>query len=189
MQHFFISHSTSSYAQVLSTICLVETRAQDSFYLLAHVSANKSLPTDESTQRIQRRLAMEAAMNYAHSYEMNTDNHLKRTGSTRQYAASLQRTIDPHGKTMSIPTTTSNSPIQRTSSIVSHEIDDNSSPFRTSRRVLSSTSLSSTGYDSNSSPSIKSTRNSIATTNSNDFIVHSICSSSASSSSSSDEPR
>lgn len=138
---------------------------------------------------------MEAAVNYTHSYENTPSNHLKRTGSSRQYASSIQR---PTERTVSIPTTTMNSStiitssstaIGRPSSIMSNEIEH--SPNRNlSRRVHSSTSLSSTGYDSNSSPSIKSNRNSIATNNSTDFIAHSLSSlSSSTTSSSSDELR
>ena len=141
-----------------------------SFYILAHISSTKSLPTSSSSLLIeQRRSAMDAAVNYAHSYENPPPSHLQRTGSSRQYAASLHRP-----------------PLNTT--IMSNEIER--SPNRNlSRRVHSSTSLSSTGYDSNSSPSIKSNRNSIATNNSTDFIAHSLSSSSSTSSSSSDELR
>lgn len=129
----------------------------------------------------QRRSALEAAMNYSESYEINPNNHLQRTGSSRQYASSLQRSNE---KVTYIPPMNVTTPsIPRPASIVSTEIEH--SPNRKfSQRVYSSTSLSSTGYDSNSSPSIKSNRNSIATSNSNDFIGHSLSSSSSSSSSS-----
>lgn len=135
-----------------------------------------------------RRSAMEAAVNYTDSYDTLTSNHLKRTGSTRQYAASLQRPLVMDAKPVFITAKVADPP-KRTLSTVSNELYDSAIPsLRVSGRIHSSTSLSSTGYDSNSSPSIKSNRNSVATTNSNDFIAHSTSSSSSASlSSSSDE--
>ena len=161
-------------------------------------SKSSGIVTDESrlsnlTSVINRNRhsAMEAAVTYTDSYQTPTSSHLKRTGSSRQFASSIQRPSPVQIKPVYVTTTntSSSSPIKRTPSLVSNDIDEiNPSLFRTSRRAQSSTSLSSTGYDSNSSPSIKSTRHSITTSNSNDFIVHSASSnSSTSSSSSSDE--
>jgi hypothetical protein len=107
---------------------------------------------------------MAAAVNYADSYDSSTSNHLNRTGSTRQYVSSLQRTLAVHAKPVLVKTTCNvlkhNSPIT---------YDNNHELFQSSKRLHSSTSLSSTGYDSNSSPSILSKRNSLITTNSHDL--------------------
>jgi hypothetical protein len=125
---------------------------------------------------------MEAAVHYTDSYDTMAPHHLKRTGSTRQYASSLPHPANVHVKSTPITKNMVN-PVKRTSSVVFNSKDAASHmPFDAPRRVPSSTSLSSTGYDSNSSPSIKSNRHSIATNNSNDFIAHSISSSSPSSS-------
>jgi hypothetical protein len=129
----------------------------------------------------QRQLAMSAAVNYTDSYDSSSANHLKRTGSTRQYASSLQQPLDV--QTKPVVETKTNS-LKRNQPLIANETFDTLQP---SRRVHSSTSLSSTGYDTNSSPSIKSKRNSIATNNSNDFIIHSTYSSSSSSASSSSD--
>jgi hypothetical protein len=126
---------------------------------------------------------MSAAINYNDSYESSPSNRLNRTGSSRQYVSSLQRTIAVHAKPILVTTTTHN-PLKSNPPAISNETYEILQP---SRRLHSSTSLSSTGYDSNSSPSIKSKRNSIATNNSTDFLVHSTYSSSSSSSPSSDE--
>ena len=131
-----------------------------------------------------RQLAMSSAVNYTDSYDSSLSTHLNRTGSSRQYVSSLQHTLAVHAKPVLVTTTpiTCNV-LKRNPPILSNETYPSVQP---SRRLYSSTSLSSTGYDSNSSPSIKSQRNSLATNNSNDLIIHSTCSSSASSSS--DEP-
>ena len=127
---------------------------------------------------------MSAAVNYTDSYDSSISNHLKRSGSTRQYASSLQRTSDVHTKATisSIPTTYNR--LTNNPSAMANEVQDT---LKSSGRIFSSTSLSSTGYDSNSSPSTKSKPNSITTTNSNDLIIHSTCSSSSSSSFSSND--
>ena len=188
----FISHSTPARNFIMTFMCLAETARGGMisiflFYILAHISSTKSLPTSNSSLLIeQRRSAMDAAMNYAHSYETPPASHLQRTGSSRQYAASLHR--PPLNTSSSSSSSTGVMTMGRPSSIMSHEMER--SPSRNlSRRVHSSTSLSSTGYDSNSSPSIKSNRNSIGTNNSTDFIAHSLSSSSSTTSSSSDELR
>jgi hypothetical protein len=107
---------------------------------------------------------MAAAVNYADSYDSSTSNHLNRTGSTRQYVSSLQRTLAVHAKPVLVKTTCN---------VLKHNqpmtYDTNNQFLPTSRRLHSSTSLSSTGYDSNSSPSIISKRNSLVTNHSNDF--------------------
>ena len=108
---------------------------------------------------------MAAAVNYADSFESSpTSNHLDRVGSTRQYVSSLQRTLAVHAKPVLVKTTCNalkyNSPVT---------YDNNTELFHSSKRLHSSTSLSSTGYDSNSSPSILSKRNSLITNHSNDL--------------------
>ncbi|CAF2749902.1 unnamed protein product [Rotaria sp. Silwood2] len=128
-----------------------------------------------------RQLTMSTVINYPDSYDSLTSNSLNRTGSSRQYVSSLQSTSDVHIKPVHLKTTTCNlsKDNQPVTSYETYNI------VKSSRRLHSSTSLSSTGYDSNSSPSIKSKRNSIATNNSNDLIIQSIYSSSSSSSPSS----
>jgi len=130
---------------------------------------------------------MSSAVNYTDSYDSSLSSHLNRTGSSRHYVSSLQHTLAVHAKpilvTTTLPAVTCNV-LKRNQTIISNE---QYPPIQTSRRLHSSTSLSSTGYDSNSSPSIKSKRNSIATNNSNDFIIHSTCSLSSSSSSSDEQ--
>ncbi|CAF1145779.1 unnamed protein product [Rotaria sordida] len=133
----------------------------------------------------QRQLAMSAIINYTDSYDSLTSNSLKRTGSSRQYVSSLQSTSDVHTKPVYLTTPTKCNLLKDNQSMISNETYNT---LKSSRRLHSSTSLSSTGYDSNSSPSIKSKRNSIATNNSNDFIIQSTCSSSPTSSSSSSCP-
>jgi hypothetical protein len=155
------------------------------FLTLETLSHTASLPLQSplTTTQLnkQRQLAMSTAVNYTDSYDSSPSNHLKRTGSTRQYASSLHNPLDIQTKPV---TETKSNSLKRNQPLITNEIYDTLQP---SRRLHSSTSLSSTGYDSNSSPSIKSKRNSIATNNSNDFIAHSTYSSSSSSSSSSDE--
>jgi hypothetical protein len=123
---------------------------------------------------------MSSAVNYTDSYDTSLSTSLNRTGSSRHYVSSLQHTLTVHAKPVLVTTPITCNVLKRNQPIISN---DTYPPVQTSRRLHSSTSLSSTGYDSNSSPSIKSQRNSIATNNSNDFIVHSTCSSSSSSSS------
>jgi hypothetical protein len=102
---------------------------------------------------------MAAAVNYADSYESSsTSNHLNRIGSTRQYVSSLQRTLAVHAKPVLVKTTCN--ALKHNTPII---YDNNKELFQ------SSTSLSSTGYDSNSSPSIISKRNSLITNNSQEF--------------------
>ncbi len=125
---------------------------------------------------------MSAAIDYNDSYDSSTSNRLNRTGSSRPYVSNLQRTVGVHAKPILV--TTTYNPLKSNPPAISNETYETLQP---SRRLHSSTSLSSTGYDSNSSPSIKSKRNSIATNNSTDFLVHSTYSSSSSSSPSSDE--
>lgn len=123
---------------------------------------------------------MSSAVNYSDSYDSSLSNNLNRTGSSRQYVSSLQHTLTVPAKPVLIitPPVTCNV-IKRNPPIVSEE----KYPIeQSSRRLHSSTSLSSTGYDSNSSPSFKSKRNSLATNNSNDFIIPSTSSSPLSSS-------
>ncbi|UJR26441.1 hypothetical protein I4U23_007771 [Adineta vaga] len=128
-----------------------------------------------------RQLSMSTAINYTDSYDSLPSNHMNRTGSSRQYVSSIQRTGDVDVKPIATTTPAVLSPLKdNSSSTIFHENYDTIQP---SRRLHSSTSLSSTGYDSNSSPSIKSKRNSIATNNSNDCLMHSTYSSSSSSSS------
>ena len=127
---------------------------------------------------------MSSAVNYTDSYDTSLSTPLNRTGSSRHYVSSLQHTLTVHAKPVLVTTPVTCTVLKRNPSTLPN---DTNPPVQTSRRLHSSTSLSSTGYDSNSSPSIKSQRNSIATNNSNDFIVHSTCCSSSSSSSSSDE--
>jgi hypothetical protein len=129
---------------------------------------------------------MSSAVNYTDSYDSSLSSHLNRTGSSRQYVSSLQHTLAVHAKPILVTTTipVTCNVLKRNQPIISNE---KYPPIQPSRRLHSSTSLSSTGYDSNSSPSIKSKRNSIATNNSNDFIIHSTCSSSSSSSSSDEQ--
>ncbi|CAF4935272.1 unnamed protein product, partial [Rotaria socialis] len=129
-----------------------------------------------------RPFAMSALMNYADSYDSLTSSSLSRTGSSRHYVSNLQNTLDIHTEPVIMTTSTQTNLLHDNQPTISNETYGS---LKASRRVHSSTSLSSTGYDSNSSPSIKSKRNSIATNNSNDCIMHSTCSSSSSSSPSS----
>lgn len=127
---------------------------------------------------------MSSAVNYTDSYDSSLSTSLNRTGSSRHYVSSLQHTLAVHAKPVLVPMPVTCNVLKRNQPMISNETYP---PVQTSRRLHSSTSLSSTGYDSNSSPSIKSQRNSIATNNSNDFIIHSTCSSSSSSSSSDEQ--
>jgi len=103
---------------------------------------------------------MAAAINYADSYESSPRlDHLNRIGSYRQYVSSLQRTLAVHAKPILVKTTYNT--LKHNSPII---YDDNNKEL-----FQSSTSLSSTGYDSNSSPSIISKRNSLITNPSHDF--------------------
>lgn len=107
---------------------------------------------------------MAAAVNYADSYESSpTTNHLSRVGSTRQYVSTLQPTVAVHAKPILVKTTCN---VMRHNPAISD--DTNSDLFRSPRMLHSRASLSSTGYDSNSSPSIVSKRNSLVTDRSND---------------------
>ena len=107
---------------------------------------------------------MASAMNYTDSYQSSPTDHFNRIGSTRQYAASLQRTLAVHAKPILVKTTCG---ILKQNAVCNeHPLNP---ALQTSKRLLSSTSLSSTGYDSNSSPSIVSKRNSLATTHSIDL--------------------
>ena len=109
---------------------------------------------------------MAAAVNYADSYESSpTSSQLNRIGSTRQYVSSLQRTLAVHAKPVLVKTTY-------------NALDDHTPVIpdqctQLSKRIYSSTSLSSTGYDSNSSPSILSKRNSLITNHSQEFSISS----------------
>lgn len=102
---------------------------------------------------------MAAAINYADSYDpAPTSRPFNRVGSTRQYVASLQRA---QAKPVLVKTTP-----KANASII---YDTNNDIFHSAKRLQSSASLSSTGYDSNSSPSILSKRNSLVTNQSIDF--------------------
>lgn len=108
---------------------------------------------------------MSAAVNYADSYESSpSSNQLNRTASTRQYVSSLQRLSTVHAKPVLVKTTCH--ALQADAPIV---YDSNHELFQASKRLNSSTSLSSTGYDSNSSPSMISKRNSLVTNHSQEF--------------------
>lgn len=143
-------------------------------------STNSSQTTQKSpTINMHERLLMKDAINYSDSYQTSTPSHLKRTGSSRNYAASIQQPVG------NVPSRNSyRTSLNQAAPSAFHEIDEiHPYSLRTSKRAQSSTSLSSTGYDSNSSPSMKSTRDSSVTNISHDFIANSVSSSSASSSS------
>ena len=200
-QRCFITHTppthftrfltlTRCFSPSLAIICDTQLSDSPSFILEARSYSTPSEPIHSipiihsSTRMSNHRHSsiMGAAVNYTDSYDASSSAPLKRAGSTRQYASSLHRTQPMQARPVFIATTKT-SPSHFTSSIVSNDTYDISTPLLdTSRRLHSSTSLSSTGYDSNSSPSIKSKRNSVATNNSNDFITQSTCSSSSSSS-------
>lgn len=110
---------------------------------------------------------MASVVNYAESYE----NPPTTLAQTRQYVSNLQKILAVHAKPILVQTTSN------------HVEEEPPMIFESSKRILSIASLSSTGYDSNSSPSMKSNRNSVATTNSQDFLLESACSSSPSTSS------
>ncbi|CAF1302318.1 unnamed protein product [Adineta steineri] len=121
------------------------------------------------TSKQRRQLAMAAAVNYPDSYESSPrPNQFNRIGSTRQYVSSLQRTLAVHAKPILVKTTFN--PITQTPSII---YDSTNELFPSSKRLQSSASLSSTGYDSNSSPSILSKRHSLITSHSNDLSTSS----------------
>ena len=135
--------------------------------------------------RKPRQVSTSTAVNYTDSYDSSPSNHLNRTGSSRQYVSSIQQAVDKNTKPNTITPSAVFSPLKMNPLTTFHEPYDT---VQSSRRFHSSTSLSSTGYDSNSSPSMKSKRNSIATNNSsNDCLVHSTYSSSSSSPSSDDQ--
>ncbi|CAF4413877.1 unnamed protein product, partial [Rotaria sp. Silwood2] len=128
--------------------------------LLSSIEREKSILTYNQ----RRQLVMASAINYADSYESSpTSTHLNRLGSTRQYASNLQRTLAVHAKPVLVKTTCN---------VVKHNptitYDNNNELFQSTRSLQSSISLSSTGYDSNSSPSIISKRNSLITDRTND---------------------
>ncbi|UJR22631.1 hypothetical protein I4U23_025672 [Adineta vaga] len=112
---------------------------------------------------------MAAAVNYTDSYDASpTTKSFNRIGSTRQYVASLQRGSVMNAKPVLVKTTSITS--QPNASVI---YDTNNELFQSARRLESSASLSSTGYDSNSSPSMVSKRNSLATNHSIDFSTSS----------------
>ena len=92
---------------------------------------------------------MASPVKYADSSES-----FQRAGSTRQSVSSLPRTFAVHAKPILVKTACSSS---------------------SREHLQSSTSLSSTGYESNSSPSIVSKRNSLITTPSHDLSSSSSC--------------
>ncbi|CAF3043923.1 unnamed protein product [Rotaria socialis] len=161
-----------------------ETPKHSTSLLLQQNPLSKSGEHSSTTSLINknRPFAMSALMNYADSYDSLTSSSLSRTGSSRHYVSNLQNTLDIHTEPVIMTTSTQTNLLHDNQPTISNETYGS---LKASRRVHSSTSLSSTGYDSNSSPSIKSKRNSIATNNSNDCIMHSTCSSSSSSSPSS----
>ncbi|CAF5119901.1 unnamed protein product, partial [Rotaria magnacalcarata] len=111
---------------------------------------------------------MAAAVNYADSYESSsTSNHLNRMGSTRQYVSNLQRTLAVHAKPVLVKTTCN---VIKHNPTIAYD-NNNNKLFQSSRSLHSTTSLTSTGYDSNSSPSILSKRNSLVTDRSNDHSL------------------
>lgn len=158
----------------------LSTQQQNSYSL----SKTEDFTTSESTYNKHRQSAMSTLANYTNSYDSSTSSSLNRTGSSRKYVTSLNNPPDIHTEPVITTTTTIPNFSDDNQLTMSHE-SGTFDLLKDSRRLHSSTSLSSTGYDSNSSPSIKSKRNSIATSNSNDCIIHSTCSSSPSSSPSS----
>lgn len=167
------------YIFLFFRVTIIESN--ESIFLLEVLSHATSLP-EQSIKH--RQLAMSSAVNYTDSYDTSLSTPLNRTGSSRHYVSSLQQTLTNHVKPVAMTTPLTCHVLKRNPGVVSNETYP---PIPTSQRLHSSTSLSSTGYDSNSSPSIKSQRNSIATNNSNDLIIHSTGSSSSSSTSSTDE--
>jgi hypothetical protein len=101
---------------------------------------------------------MDAAVNYPESYESSLSN---RIGSTSQYVANLPRPLPVQAKPVLVKTTCN---VMKSDPPMIY--DSNHELFQSSKRLHSSTSLSSTGYDSNSSPSIISKRNSLITNSS-----------------------
>ncbi|CAF4792141.1 unnamed protein product [Rotaria sp. Silwood1] len=115
-----------------------------------------------------RQLIMASAINYADSYENSlTSTHLNRLGSTRQYVSNIQRTLAVNAKPVLVKTTCN---VLKHNSPITYD-NNNNELFQSTRSLHSSTSLSSTGYDSNSSPSIISKRNSLITDRSNDHSL------------------
>lgn len=112
---------------------------------------------------------MATAINYADSYESpSPSNRLNRADSARHYVSNLQRTLAVHAKPVLVKTTSIAPKFEPT--VV---YDSNNELFQSSRSFRSSASLSSTGYDSNSSPSTVSKRNSLVTDRSNDHSISS----------------
>ncbi|CAF1610386.1 unnamed protein product [Rotaria magnacalcarata] len=129
------------------------------------IDFEKSILTSDQHRR---QLAMAAAVNYADSYESSsTSNHLNRMGSTRQYVSNLQRTLAVHAKPVLVKTTCN---VIKHNPTIAYD-NNNNKLFQSSRSLHSTTSLTSTGYDSNSSPSILSKRNSLVTDRSNDHSL------------------
>ncbi|CAF1456154.1 unnamed protein product, partial [Adineta ricciae] len=138
---------------------------KDTLLYTAFVPQQIILTTEREKSDQRRQLAMAAAINYADSYELSpTSKSFNRIGSTRQYVASLQRGSTVSAKPVLVKASAIHS--QPNASII---YDTNSELFQSTKRLQSSASLSSTGYDSNSSPSIVSKRNSLATNHSIDF--------------------
>ncbi|CAF3829423.1 unnamed protein product [Rotaria sp. Silwood1] len=178
-ENLFKQSIALSHANNLNKETLLYTTALSEQELPLSTLDESSLTTSQLNKN--RQLTMSAVINYTDSYDSLTSNSLNRTGSSRQYVSSFQSTPDVHTKPVHLTTTTCKL-LKDNQSVISNETYN---MLKSSRRVHSSTSLSSTGYDSNSSPSIKSKRYSIATNNSNDLIIQSTYSSSSSSSSSS----
>lgn len=91
---------------------------------------------------------MAAAVNYAESYESSPTNRMINIQSD---VSNFSRTSAVHAKPVLVKTTYQ----------IPLNDEDNHELFQSSKRLHSSTSLSSTGYDSNSSSSIVSKRNSL----------------------------
>ena len=106
-----------------------------------------------SIENQRRQLAMAAAVNYAESYESSSANRMMNIQSD---VSNFSRTSAVHAKPVLVKTTYQIPPND----------EDNHDLFHSSKRLHSSTSLSSTGYDSNSSSSIVSKRNSLITNSS-----------------------
>lgn len=102
---------------------------------------------------------MAAAVNYAESYESSSAN---RTMNIQSDVSNFSRTSAVHAKPILVKTTYQ----IPTNDVDNHEL------FQSSKRLHSSTSLSSTGYDSNSSSSIVSKRNSLITNSSSNEDKH-----------------
>ena len=124
---------------------------------------------------------MATAVNYADSYESSsTSNHFSRLDSTRQCASNLQRTLAVHAKPVLVKTTrnilkhnAAKKDENNNTSNNNNNNNNNNNLFPSSSSLHSSPSLSSTGYDSNSSPSMISIRNSLITNPSSDLSLSS----------------